>query len=142
MAESTTELSKRLVIGHKRDGRSCYDKGAKQELIEACLRPGVSVARMALQHGINANLLRTWITRYRQRVGKPGGKASHPSTGVSSRAAFLPVVAAAAAVSSRIGVVAELPNGIRLDLSGVCDDDLASVLQLLSQLPCSGSTAV
>jgi transposase-like protein len=27
--------------------------------IEASLRPGVSVAGMALQHGINANLLRT-----------------------------------------------------------------------------------
>jgi transposase len=32
-------------------------------MIEACLRPGVSVARVALKHGINANLLRTWITR-------------------------------------------------------------------------------
>jgi transposase-like protein len=30
-------------------------------LIEAALRPGVSVARMAQEHGINANLLRKWI---------------------------------------------------------------------------------
>jgi transposase len=67
MTEKHTELSKRLVVGHKRDGRSCYDQEAKRELIEACLRPGVSVARMALQHGINANLLRTWITRYRRQ---------------------------------------------------------------------------
>jgi transposase len=54
MTERDTELSKRLVIGHKRDGRACYDKEAKRELIEACLRSGISVARVALVHGINA----------------------------------------------------------------------------------------
>ena len=63
MTEKGTELSKRLVVGHKQDGRRCYDPDAKLELIEASMRPGVSVARIALQHGINTNLLRTWITR-------------------------------------------------------------------------------
>lgn len=33
-------------------------------LIEAALRPGASVARLAQEHGINANLLRKWITKY------------------------------------------------------------------------------
>jgi len=51
MTEKATELSKRLVVGHKRDGRSCYDKEAKRELIEACLRPGVSIARMDCSTG-------------------------------------------------------------------------------------------
>jgi len=78
MTEKHAELSKRLVVGHKRDGRSCYDKEAKRELIEACLQPGVSIARMGLQHGINANLLRTWITRHRRQrelvVGRPASE--------------------------------------------------------------------
>ena len=59
------ELSRPLVVGHKRDGRSCYDREAKRELVEACLRPGISIARMALEHGVNANLLRRWIDQYR-----------------------------------------------------------------------------
>lgn len=54
-------LTKRLVVKHGRDGRCIYDDDAKQELIELCLRPGASVARLALDHGINANLLRNWI---------------------------------------------------------------------------------
>jgi len=140
MTEKPTELSKRLVVGHKRDGRSCYDKEAKRELIEACLRPGVSVARVALQHGINANLLRTWITRHRRQrelmVGRP---AAEMAAVVGS--AFVPVVATRApARSSEVRFGAQLPNGIKLDLSAVSRDEAALLLRLLCELPCSGST--
>jgi hypothetical protein len=48
-----------LVVGRKRDGRCRYDPEVKQELVRRCMAPGVSVARMAMQHGINANLL--WV---------------------------------------------------------------------------------
>jgi transposase len=40
MTENIKELSERLVVGHTRDGRCCYDPEAKRELIEACMRPG------------------------------------------------------------------------------------------------------
>lgn len=59
MTEQYAELRGRLVVGRKSDGRSVYDEAAKKELIVACLKQGVSVARMAMEHGINANLLRT-----------------------------------------------------------------------------------
>lgn len=143
MTERDTELSKRLVIGHKRDGRACYDKEAKRELIEACLRSGMSVARVALAHGINANLLRTWITRYQQQrelgVRTP---ESEPQAGpVAIRSAFVPVIEVKAAGKvSRVRFSAQLPNGIKLDLSEVGGDELSSILQLLCTLPCSGST--
>jgi transposase len=39
------------------DGRRRYDEKGKRALVEAALRPGVSVARLAQEHGINANLL-------------------------------------------------------------------------------------
>jgi transposase len=52
------------VLGHDRGGRCQYDAASKRGLIEACLRPGVSVARLAQENGINANLLRKWISRY------------------------------------------------------------------------------
>lgn len=141
MTEKPTELSKRLVVGHKRDGRSCYDKEAKCELIEACLRPGVSVARTALQHGINANLLRTWITRYRRQreliVGRPGSEMATTAVG----SAFVPVVATrVAAPSSAVRLGAQLPNGIKLELSAAGPDEVALLLRLLCELPCSGST--
>jgi transposase len=141
MTEKHAELSQRLVIGHKRDGRSCYDKEAKRDLIEACLQPGVSIARMALQHGLNANLLRTWITRHRRQreltVGRPAVEMVAPAVG----SAFVPVVATRVAVpSSAVRLGAQLPNGIKLDLSAAGPDDVALLLRLLCELPCSGST--
>lgn len=42
------------------------DEKGKLALVEAALRPGpgVSVARLAQEHGIDANLLRKWIAKY------------------------------------------------------------------------------
>src|SRR5471032_1830328 len=61
------DLRSRLVIGQKRDGRREYDDEARDELIRLCLKRGVSIARTAMEHDINPNLLRTWVTQYRQR---------------------------------------------------------------------------
>ena len=33
----------------------------KAKLVEECARPGVSMAAVALAHGLNANLLRRWV---------------------------------------------------------------------------------
>ncbi|WP_186149112.1 IS66-like element accessory protein TnpA [Burkholderia gladioli] len=52
------------VVRLSRDGRRRYDEDGKRALVEAALRPGVSVARLAQEHGINANLLRKWTTKY------------------------------------------------------------------------------
>jgi transposase len=143
MTEQATELSKRLVVGHKRDGRSCYDRDAKRELIEASLQPGVSVARMALLHGINANLLRSWIRRYQleqeDRVG--AGTPVVATDAVAVRSAFVPVVQAKIpAELGRSSLGAVLPNGVRLELSELGPDELPTILRLLAELPCSGST--
>jgi hypothetical protein len=62
MAERVTDVVPGLIQGHKRDGRARYDASAKAELVRRCMEPGVSVAGMALAHGLNANLLRKWIT--------------------------------------------------------------------------------
>lgn len=45
MTEQYAELRSRLVVGRKSDGRGVYDEAAKKELIVACLKQGVSVAR-------------------------------------------------------------------------------------------------
>jgi transposase-like protein len=62
MSERVVDLVPGLVRGQKRNGRCMYDKQAKRELVRRCQQPGVSVAAMALAHGLNANLLRKWIT--------------------------------------------------------------------------------
>jgi len=138
MTERDSELTRRLVVGHRRDGRRKYDAAAKRELVEACLQPGVSVAGTALRHGLNANLLRKWIVIH--------GKRNEPVAGtrlarVREGPAFLRVLEArtrSGAGPSRFG--AELPNGVRLDLSGLDREDLSQVLHVLGALPCSGST--
>jgi transposase len=68
MMENKSRLSRPLVVGQRSDGRCRYDAEAKRELVEVCLKPGISVAQMALAHGVNANLLRKWIQHYRQPV--------------------------------------------------------------------------
>ena len=52
-----------LVSGRDRDGRCTYDPVAKAEHVQSCMQPGVSVACMALQCGINVNLLPRGITQ-------------------------------------------------------------------------------
>src|SRR5258706_6505115 len=59
-----TKNSELRAVRQSRDGRRRYDETGKRALVEAALRPGVSVARLAQEHGINANLLRKWITKY------------------------------------------------------------------------------
>lgn len=132
MTEKTTALSRPLVVGRKRDGRHCYDPEAKRELVEACLRPGVSVAGMALEHGINANLLRKWIDDYRKAAASVTAGASLP--------AFAPVVPIAVVpepAGSALSVM--FPNGVKLELRGIGSDGLPPLLSCLAGLPCSAS---
>ncbi|MFM0757290.1 transposase [Paraburkholderia strydomiana] len=61
MAGNDPELR---VVRQNRDGRRRYDEKGKRALVEAALRPGVSVARLAQEHRLNASRLRKWIAKY------------------------------------------------------------------------------
>jgi len=89
MSERVIDVVPGLVRGQKRDGRCVYDRQAKQDLVRRCQQPGVSVAAMALAHGLNANLLRKWITMATSRVGSSGrtGPVLLPVTTTESTAA-------------------------------------------------------
>jgi len=136
MTEQISELKQRLVVSRKQDGRCCYDPQAKRELIEACFLPGVSVAKLALAHGINANLLRTWMTKHQRQLlaGDFPQRSAAP-------APFIPVVPVSAHRPPIMppALVARLPNGVRLEWSALPAEQLAHVLRLLSTLPCSDS---
>ncbi len=121
-----------LVLKRKRDGRRVYSARHKRAIVEQCLKPGVSVAGIALAHGINANLVRKWIVKHQRTA--PAAKRSLVAT-----AALLPVAVHAeqpkstariAASCSRI--VLEL-HGARVELVGGVDGHaLRTVLQVLS----------
>ena len=49
-----------------RTGRRTYTAGYKLDVVRRCREPGVSVAGVAMAHGINANLVRRWIVRQRR----------------------------------------------------------------------------
>jgi transposase len=76
------------VVGVLRNGRRRYDPASKRRLVVACLQPDVSLASLALQHGVNANLLRKWVAEHQrqQRNGVAAG-AIERATEV-----FVPVV--------------------------------------------------
>jgi transposase len=60
MTEHGNDLKSRLVTGFERDGRRRrFDPQAKLELVQACMQPGVSVARAALDHAVNATYARS-----------------------------------------------------------------------------------
>lgn len=64
-----------------RKGRPNYPIEFKKQLAQAACEPGVSVAKLAMQHGVNANMVFKWRRRY--QAGQ--FDASTPS------ASFLPV---------------------------------------------------
>ena len=61
MTEEIEAIAKRLVVGHKRDGRSIYDLQARSDLVRVTRQPGVSLARIARTCGINAHVLSNWL---------------------------------------------------------------------------------
>jgi transposase len=143
MAEDVSDLKERLVAGFERGGRRRrFDPQAKRELVQACLQPGVSVARMALDHGLNANLLRKWISDYeREHSGVAAARASktpafvpvvqiggtHATvTDARRRPTRIEVGPSPDCLSSPSRLVAELPNGVILKLE--CDGQDATLM--------------
>lgn len=55
--EQTTERARRI-----------FATDFKQHLVELCLQPDTSVAKVSMQHQINANLLHKWIRQSRSMV--------------------------------------------------------------------------
>ncbi|PUA19190.1 transposase [Glaciimonas sp. PCH181] len=137
MEENPSVLSCALVIKRLRDGRCQYDRRAKRELVEASLQPGISVAKLAYQHALNANLLRKWIVQYHRQADMDRLKVT-PVPALSS--AFIPLVAVNPVTPARMPTLrARLSNGIEIDAHCATGDEVLSLLEMLCQLPCSAS---
>ena len=79
--------------------RTSYPKPFKAQVVQECLNPDVSIASVALRHGINANLVRKWIPIYRDQQA-------------SVLPAFIPLKLEAAAIPVRQAVARiDIPYG-------------------------------
>lgn len=142
MSEGIEELARRLVVGHKRDGRSIYDPQAKAELIEICRRGEVSMAKLARECGVNANQLNSWVRQHERVVAGGAGARAGEVVEVPSPA-FVPVEIEAGVAQEPacvIGLQARLPNGVTIDLRELQPRHLADVVSALGRLRCSAST--
>lgn len=146
MTEQHSETSGLKVVSVGIDGKRRFDRHTKRRLVEACLEPGASVAGLALQHGVNANLLRKWIKLHQQRLSEDSTQSStaksafvpvvmvsseqalveHNSVRSSSLAATASSPANAAAAST---LTAQMPNGITLKLE--CGKNDAALLSVM-----------
>lgn len=126
------------TVSVTRDGRRRYDPASKDRLVEACLQPGVSLAGLALQHGVNANLLRKWVATRRQLSGKRGqpsmAQLPDPTAFVRVETSAVPTVSHAGGIMSQAAerlsstrLRATMANGVTLTLEG-CDPQLLAVM--------------
>lgn len=146
--QSTSETLIGLVVGHKRDGRCQYDPKVKQELVRRSMQPGASVARMAMQHGVNANLLRVWIAKAQSQSQSETATAlttvsrgATKALGISS--SFVPMriqtPTASCTHPAAAGIQVRLTNGVQLELGDLGEPrlgELKVLIQMLSALPC------
>jgi transposase len=71
------------VLGYTRARKRRHSAEFKAKVIEACRHPGVSIAAVALDHRLNANMLRIWVAKAQKVDGVPPKPAITP--------AFVPV---------------------------------------------------
>lgn len=131
------------TVGVLRNGRRRYDPGSKQRLVEACLQPGVSLAGLALQHGVNANLLRKWVAKRQLQKngdGQPEARAPiapafirvrAPSPSPTRSAGAIAVCATERSCAGRL--TASMPNGVTLSLEGGDAQLLSAVIEALGR---------
>ena len=119
------------VVARGRAGRPNYPTEFKRRLaIEAC-EPDISVAKLALRYGLNANMVFKWRREY--RAGKFGVQSSACQT--PETPLFLPVVTSATPSKVKPRAAGNEPGYIEI-LRGdsrirVCGDVTASALHLV-----------
>jgi transposase len=73
----------------RRRGR--YSDEFKRNVMAACKQPGVSTAAIALANGLNANLLRRWVTESTELRKPAEARQSSKALDLSKQAQFIPV---------------------------------------------------
>ena len=60
-------ISNEVSAGRRR--RRTHSAEFKAQVVAACISPGVSIAAVAMAHGVNSNLARRWVLEAERRGG-------------------------------------------------------------------------
>lgn len=72
--------------------RRLHSDEFKSDAVAACMQPGVSMASVAMSHGINANLLRRWVRDAEMHADAvPPSKRALTSPEASTPGTFVPL---------------------------------------------------
>ncbi|WP_234983644.1 transposase [Pseudacidovorax sp. RU35E] len=91
------------LMGRRRRRR--HSAEFKAGVIAECLKPGVSIAAVALAHGLNANMLRKWvIDGEHQLASVPRRVAPAEEPAPAPQPTFIPLALPASAVDGEIQI--------------------------------------
>ena len=71
--------------------RGRYSDEFKRQVMATCKQPGVSTAAVALANGLNANLLRRWISESQARLSKPAAAKQTKALAITTQTQFIPL---------------------------------------------------
>jgi transposase len=100
-------ISEQVAGGRRR--RRVHSDDFKAKAVASCMQPGMSMAAVAMAHGINANLLRRWVREAEARHGAAAACALPAPRPVTKAAAFVPMQMPAPVVAPDIRI--ELRRG-------------------------------
>jgi transposase-like protein len=86
------------LMGRRRRRRHTAE--FKAAVIQECMRPGVSVAAVALAHNLNANMLRKWVIDAEHNAGPAAAPVVAPDAVGESTPAFVPLALTSPAPTS------------------------------------------
>ena len=91
------------LMGRRRRRR--HTAQFKAAVIEECLRPGVSIAAVALAHSLNANMLRKWVIDAEHKtIALPLNAPAEPEAPPMPPPTFIPLALPAATVDGEIRI--------------------------------------
>lgn len=131
-------MDKRVTKGH--DTRRRHSDALKRALVERSLVPGASVAAIAQEAGVNANLLFNWRRLHLQAQAPAVGIAAGPVllpvtvvTAVDHAAAIAPMPPGPPLHTVSTGTIEIDINGARVRLRGTVDEaSIRTVLRALA----------
>ena len=91
------------LMGRRRRRRHTAE--FKAAVIEECLKPGVSIAAVALAHSLNANMLRKWVIDAEHKmIASPVSAPAEPESPSMPPPTFIPLTLPAPTVDGEIRI--------------------------------------
>ena len=86
----------------------------KAMVIGECMRPGVSMAAVALEHSLNANLLRKWVIDAEQAGSRAPTVAAAPQEAHTPVPTFIPLALTAPPVEGEIHIELQRSGAVNI----------------------------